>query len=108
MNTEKNKDFIDILVETIDNEKVSYRPMFTENALCYDHKVIGLVCNNTFYLKITPSNEPIFADNTKGKAYNSAIDSWIVNATQLADKEFLNQALLNVYKDLLENKKRGY
>ncbi len=94
------KEFADFILDQYHNEHLWYRAMFGEYALYYDKKVVGLICNDTLYLKITPANQILLADNETGPAYPKAKPSYLISESQLEDSDFLNEVTLNVFNDL--------
>ena len=64
-----DKDFIGYLEEKISHiPGTRTRAMFGEYAYYCDNVVVGLVCDNTVYIKVTPQTEKILgADAEKGK-----------------------------------------
>lgn len=44
---------------------VSVRKMFGEYALYYDGKVVGLICDNTLFIKITPKGKEFACSSYK-------------------------------------------
>lgn len=86
-------DFILDQLASIGN--VSARKMFGEYALYCDGKVVGLVCNDTLYIKITEPGK-IFVDKCyqEGNAYDGAKVSMIIDGDRIEDREWLSQLVL--------------
>ncbi len=54
-------DFVHYICQQIDGAgMISYRKMFGEYAIYCDGKVIGLICDNQFFVKKTTAGELIF------------------------------------------------
>ena len=103
------KEYAQYIVDQINENLASVRVMFGEFALYYDGVVVGLICDNTLFIKITASNQTLLNKNEKGPAYPGAKDSYIVDESQTEDREILNEIINNAYDDLLKiknNKKK--
>ena len=103
------KEYAQYIVDQINENLASVRAMFGEFALYYDGVVVGLICDNTLFIKITASNQTLLNKNEKGPAYPGAKDSYIVDESQTEDREILNEIINNAYDDLLKiknNKKK--
>jgi TfoX/Sxy family transcriptional regulator of competence genes len=59
------------------------RPMFGEYALYADGKVVGLVCDNLFFVKIGPASSELEDICEKGEPYPGAKPHYIVEEGQL-------------------------
>jgi DNA transformation protein and related proteins len=91
---------------------VSSRKMFGEYALYVGSKVVALVCDDTFYVKITePGKIFVGAHCEEGTAYPGAKPSILVDADLIEDREWLCELILITVKALPESKpkkkKRG-
>jgi TfoX/Sxy family transcriptional regulator of competence genes len=96
------KEFVEYIVDQIQDSQVSYRAMFGEYALYYAQKVVALICGNTLFVKITPSNEYLLQSNEVGPAYPGAKNSYIIEADQIEDSHLLKRVILNTFSDLPE------
>jgi TfoX/Sxy family transcriptional regulator of competence genes len=69
---------------------ISARKMFGEYALYCDGRVVGLVCDDTLYVKITGPGK-IFAGEfyREGYPYKGARASMIIDEGRLEDREWL-------------------
>lgn len=71
---------------------VSARKMFGEYALYFEGKVVGLVCDDTLFLKITePGKQFIGEYYQEGFAYKGAKASMQIAEDRLEDHEWLSE-----------------
>ncbi|MDD5039586.1 MAG: TfoX/Sxy family protein [Patescibacteria group bacterium] len=69
---------------------VSARKMFGEYALYCDGKVVGLVCDDTLYIKITEHGKKFARKHYReGHAYQGAKTSMVIDDGQIEDREWL-------------------
>ena len=81
-----------ILDQLVSLKNVSTRKMFGEYALYCDSKVVGLICNDTLYIKITEEGKKFVGKYYKeGYAYNGAKVSMQINEDQIDDHEWLSK-----------------
>ena len=67
------KDFHDYVLDCLQQAgEVSTRKMMGEYCVYYMGKVIGLICDNTLYFKVTPSSEKLLANSDKGYPYEGS------------------------------------
>jgi len=71
---------------------ISARKMFGEYALYCDGKVVGLVCDDTLYVKITERGK-IFAGKyyQEGNAYKGAKTSMMIDEERIEEREWLSE-----------------
>jgi TfoX/Sxy family transcriptional regulator of competence genes len=101
-----DKDFINYLEEKISHiPGTRTRAMFGEYAYYCDNVVIGLVCDNTVYIKITPETEKILGtDAEKGPPYPGAKDQYILDDRTLDDQELMKKLVVGCAKDVTASK----
>lgn len=64
--------------------------MFGEYALYCDGKVVGLVCNDSLFIKITPEGKAFVGESyQEGNAYPGAKASMFIDGDQIEDQEWL-------------------
>ena len=81
-----------ILDQLVSLKNVSTRKMFGEYALYCDSKVVGLICNDTLYIKITEEGKKFVGKYYKeGYAYDGAKVSMQINEDQIEDHEWLSK-----------------
>jgi DNA transformation protein len=81
-----------VLDQLVSAGNVSARKMFGEYALYCDGKVVGLVCDDTLYVKITDRGK-IFAGEyyQEGNAYRGARPSMVIYEGRIEDREWLSE-----------------
>jgi DNA transformation protein and related proteins len=80
---------------------VSARKMFSGYALYCDTKVVGLICNDTLFIKITEQGMAFVGkDYQEGRAYDGARPSMMIDDGQLEDSVWLSK-LVRITADSL-------
>jgi DNA transformation protein len=89
---------------------VSARKMFGEYVLYCDGRVVGLVCDDILYIKITEEGKKFIGKYyQEGNAYKGAKISMLINDEQIEDREWLSE-LIRITADSLpapKQKKAG-
>lgn len=68
------------------------RKMFGEYALYFAGKVVGLICDDTLFIKITEPGQQIVGEKQKiGHAYPGAKPSFAISPEQIEDADWLGQ-----------------
>ncbi len=81
-------DYILDQLKPLDN--VAARKMFGEYGLYCDGKVVGLICDDTLFLKITESGRKLVGKYyQEGFAYPGAKASMVIDGDQIEDGEWL-------------------
>lgn len=89
------KDFVEYILDQIGDQNARARAMFGEYGLYYDNAVVGLICDNTLFVKITPATQKILGANAKtGPAYPGAKPAFVISAELIEDGESLRELLL--------------
>jgi DNA transformation protein and related proteins len=83
--------FADFVVEQSSRAGDVYaRKMFGEYALYCDNKVVGLITDNTLYIKITDGGKKYVGNHyQEGIAYKSAKISMLINEDLISDRDWL-------------------
>ena len=69
---------------------VRAKKMFGEYALYFEEKVVGLVCDNQLFVKITPAGQAFLGERyEEGEAYPGAKPSMVIGAEELDNSERL-------------------
>lgn len=83
------------------------RKMFGEYALYADGKVVGLVCDDTLYIKITEEGKVFVGEHYReGYAYKGAKVSMVIDEDRIDDREWLGRLIRVTVKHLPEQTKR--
>jgi DNA transformation protein and related proteins len=99
------KETIDfILAKLRDPKRFSARAMFGEYALYADGKVVGLVCDDTLYVKIVPASKDLEKICEKGNPYPGAKSQYVVEEVQLSTLPNLPGLLLAIAESLADKK----
>lgn len=79
--------------------EISHKKMFGEYGVYCDGKIIGLVCDNQFYLKKTKfGEEKLGQDAEEGEPYKGAKPQFLIES--LDDRVFLGELIRGSAKEL--------
>lgn len=96
-------DFLEYVCEQIaDAGTITYRKMMGEYVIYCNGKVIGDVCDNQFFLKITSAGKVICPDCKEVPPYQGAKPYFLME--NLADKELMAKMVVATYEELPEPK----
>jgi len=88
-------------------ESVSARKMFGEYALYCDGKVVGLVCDDTLFVKITDAGRAFVGDSyAEGYPYPGAKASMQIDGDGLENREWLRKLVRITAESLPVPKKK--
>lgn len=94
-----SKDFLDFILDQVnDQELFKWRKMFGEYAIYYDNKVIGLICDNQFYLKNTKVGREFVVkelglENLHLASPFPKAKDWILLDEEIENRELLNELI---------------
>lgn len=101
-----SKEFINHLENRLTHiPDVKTRAMFGEYALYCNGAVVGLVCDETIYIKVTEQTEKLMGDAEKGPPYPGAKDQFIVDERLLEDEAFMKKLLVCCSEDVAKTAK---
>ena len=83
----------DFLEDQLAPLEVSTKRMFGEFAVYLETKVVGFICDDTFFLKITDAQPDLFAGLEPGHPYPGSKDYHVVPGDLLEDREWLHEAV---------------
>ncbi len=87
--------------------EVSARKMFGEYALYFEGKVVGLICNDTLFVKITEAGKQFVGGHyQEGYAYKGAKASMEISGDLLEDHHWLCELILTTASQLPLPKKK--
>ncbi|MHB8652028.1 MAG: TfoX/Sxy family protein [Minisyncoccota bacterium] len=96
-----------ILDQLVSVSDVSTRKMFGEYALYCGSKVVGLVCDDTLYIKITELGKKFVGKYyQEGHAYPGAKVSMLIDDEQIENREWLSELVRITYDNLPLAKKK--
>ena len=85
--------------------RISARKMFGEYALYMGKKVVGLICNDKLFIKITDEGKKFVAEHyTEGHAYKGAKVSMCIDEDLIEDPRWLTQLVVITERSLPEPK----
>ena len=85
-----HQDFVDYVAEQLrDAGTIRGRKMFGEYGLFCDDVVFAVICDDQFFVKVTPQGEAAFPDLTKAPPYEGAKDSFLVEDVE--DRERMTE-----------------
>ena len=94
-----SKEFVDYIWEQLqDAGEITSRKMFGEYTIYCDGKVIGLVCDNQLFLKVTKAGEEILTDCEKAPPYEGAKPCFLIEDTE--DRELLGRLVRASYEEI--------
>lgn len=94
-----SRDFVDFVLDKLKNHSAfSARAMFGEYALYANGKVIGLICDNTLYIKILPESSSLEKECEKDHPYPGAKLHYVVTEDQLDNIYNLPETLLSIHR----------
>ncbi len=97
-----NQSSVDYILDQLASlGSVSARKMFGEYALYCDGKVVGLICDDTLYIKITPPGKSYVGKYYReGNAYKGARPSMIIDEERIEDRVWLSELILVTAQNL--------
>jgi TfoX/Sxy family transcriptional regulator of competence genes len=82
---------------------VRFRAMFGEYALYLDDVVVGLVCNQALFIKVTEKTSLLLKDRVgTGPPYSGAKDAFVLTESELEDDELIAQVMWAAHTDLIK------
>jgi TfoX/Sxy family transcriptional regulator of competence genes len=92
-------EFVEYVCEQIGGAgDISYLRMFGEYGIYCDARIIGLICDNQFFLKITERGRALLPEVNEAPAYPGSKPYFVIDA--LEDKEALSAAVRAAYDEL--------
>jgi TfoX/Sxy family transcriptional regulator of competence genes len=98
---------LDYILDQTSAAKVSARKMFGEYTLYCNEKVVGLVCDDTLYIKITPQGKDYVGEHYhEGSPYQGAKPAIVIDSTLIEDPDWLTDLVSITEKNLPTPKKK--
>jgi TfoX/Sxy family transcriptional regulator of competence genes len=92
-------DFVEYVCGQISRAgRIEYKKMFGEYAVYCNGKVVGLICDNQFFLKITAEGKTLFPSGEEAPPYPGAKPYLVIDG--LDDQEFLTELILKTWEAL--------
>ncbi|HDK7159939.1 TPA: TfoX/Sxy family protein [Clostridium botulinum] len=94
-----NIEFVEYICDQISGAgNITYKKMFGDYGVYCNKKIIGLICDNQFFLKITKAGRELLNEAIEAPAYEGAKPSFLIEF--LDDREYLSKIVLATYKEL--------
>lgn len=94
-----NLNFVEYVCNQILNSgNITYKKMFGEYSIYCNAKVIGLICENQFFIKKTIAGAELLNGVEEASPYKGAKPYFIIE--NLEDREFLEQLVYKTYEEL--------
>ena len=105
-----SKDYIAYIEEKLSHiPAIRTRAMFGEYALYCNNYVVALICDETFFLKITPNTTQILtkekAELEQGPAYPGSKNHYIITERMLEEEALMKSLLQACAEDVAKTKK---
>ncbi|AFG36491.1 TfoX/Sxy family protein [Spirochaeta africana] len=101
-----SQEIVDFICEQIqDAGEIRSRKMFGEYAVYCNNKVIGLICQDSLYIKPTKAGRAYIGVPTEVPPYNGAKPYFLVE-DQVEDREWLSELVRQTEQELPPPKKR--
>lgn len=92
-------EFVEYVCEQISGAgTITYRKMFGEYGVYCNGKIIGLICDNQFFLKITKTGKNLLHEVIEAPAYKGAKPSFLIES--LDDRDYLSELVSATYEEL--------
>lgn len=99
-----NQDFVDYIVEQIENAGViTYKKMFGEYGIYSDNKIVALICDNRLFIKPTAGGKLFIGDVKEAPPYPGAKMSFLIE-DKIDDREWISQLIRITVNELPEPK----
>lgn len=94
-----SQEFVDYVCDQISGAgEITSRKMFGEYGVYCNGKIIGLICNNQFFVKKTAGGEALLTDPEEAPPYDGAKPMFVIS--DLEDQDFLTAFILKSYEEL--------
>ncbi len=102
-----SRDFVDFVLDKLRDRSVFFcTAMFGEYALYAKGKVVGLICDNTLYVKILPASSVLEKECEKDHPYPGAKLHYVITEDQLESIYDLPETLVSISKSLPASKSK--
>ena len=101
-----DRETLDFVMEKLRSPRFTAQPMFGEYTIYCDGKVVGIVADNRFFVKIHPSTAALEGECEQSSAYPGSKPYYLVDEGQLASMRELPAILLGLADALREPEKK--
>lgn len=77
---------------------ITYKKMFGEYSIYCNEKIIGLICNNQFFVKKTKIGETLLSSPEEAPPYTNAKPHFVIDF--LEDRDFLSNFIEKTFEEL--------
>lgn len=99
-----HQDFVDYVVEQLrEAGAIRSRKMFGEYGLYCDDVFFAVICDDQFFVKVTPQGEAAFPDLPKAPPYEGAKDSFLVEDVENRELKSRNFDTMSIRLRLFYN-----
>ncbi len=100
-----SQEFVDYVCEQISGAgEISSRKMFGEYGVYCNGKIIGLICDNQFFVKKTAGGAALLVEPEEAPPYHGAKAMFLIS--DLDDRDFLTAFIAKSYEELPMQKSR--
>lgn len=100
-----NQEYVEFVCEQISGAgEITYKKMFGEYGVYCNGKIIGLICENQFFVKKTVSGSEILPDCEEASPYTGAKPHMLIENVE--DKDLMTRFIGATYRELPEPKAR--
>ena len=100
------KDFVPKILEKLEPLDVTAKPMFGEYGLYYKGKMFGLLCDDTFFIRVTEAGSKFAGRIGKGFPYPGAKPAFKISNAKSNDHAWLMQLVELTAEELPLPKKK--
>ena len=83
------KEFVEKVLDRLEPLEVTAKPMFGEYGLYYRGKMFGLLCDDTFFIRVTEAGSEFAGRVGKGFPYPGAKPAFKISNAKLNDHKWL-------------------
>ena len=92
-------DFVEYVCDQISGAgNISYKKMFGDYGIYCNEKIIGLICDNQFFVKKTKIGETLLTSAEEAPSYANAKPHFVIDF--LEDREFLSNFIEKTFEEL--------
>lgn len=100
-----NLEFVEYVCNQISGAgNISYKKMFGDYGIYCNSKIIGVICENQFFVKKTAAGESLYPGFEEASPYSGAKLHFVMDC--LDDKELMDRFIKATYDELPEPKKK--
>jgi TfoX/Sxy family transcriptional regulator of competence genes len=101
------QDVVDEIINSMSGAgEVASRKMFGEYAIYLGDRVVGLVCDDQLFMKVTPGSAALAKEDIKAPPYPGAKPYFVVSGDYWDDRDYLAALAQAVARDVPPPKKR--